>query len=217
MDKIKSLQRKKRLGILFLQGVFKNDCKKMEDIFQDRLMSEHVPQKDAVVYDKMPAVFTGVKKWPKYTNILCNRCTREFNTFPWFEPQSVDPISIGKVGEFINPSDKKNKINRQSYSIVPKGVFCSCHCVVANIFNKTKNLAEQHNKISMLKLVYKLVTGKSIFEILPSPDPTEMVQYGGNISQAEYQKKIDDLESICNYTNKDDFSAICSAYLRKLD
>ena len=47
----------------------------------------------------------------------------------------------------------------------------------------------------MLKFLYLLVTGNKIHEILPSPEFTEMLQYGGQLSQSEYQKKIDDLQN----------------------
>jgi len=214
MDRIKEVRQKRGLGILFLQGVFKTDCKRMEDILQDRLLGDS--PSNLTTYIKMPAVFTGLENWPKYTNILCNICSRSFKTFPWFEPQSIDPISTGDVGKILRPEEVKKSITKKDFSIVPKGVFCSCHCVEKNIRTKTVDLSEKRDKQEMLKFLYEIVTGKSVKEILPSPDPTDMVQYGGDLTEVEYQKKIDGLIEKANADVNDNISMICSIYLNKL-
>ena len=52
------------------------------------------------------------------------------------------------------------------------------------------------NKLSMLKLVYSIFhNGDIIDDIYPSPDPTQMTKFGGDITESEYQKKIEDLRN----------------------
>lgn len=196
MEKIKFLSTNNNEGTLFLQGVFKKDCKQIEDIFQDRLMSDSITKKtNTVIYNKIPSVFTDVDKWPKKTNLLCNWCTRKFDTFPWFEPQSIEPVSIGDVGIVLSPSKLIRNNLQKGFSIITKGIFCSVNCVSAFIHKNYRNLSDKHNKLEMLKFLYLLVTGNSVCEILPSPEFTEMLQYGGQLSRIEYQKKIDDLQN----------------------
>lgn len=214
MDKIKLIKHKREKQSLFLQGVFISDCKKIEDIFQDRLISNDIPQEKMLEYDKIPALFTGIDDWLKYTNILCNFCSRSFKTFPWFEPQSIDPISMGVVGKITTSKEIKSSVNKKKYSIVPKGIFCSCHCVAANILTKTKNIAEKHNKMDMLKFLYEIVHGEKIDDIQPSPDPTIMTQYGGNVTPNEYQQMIDNLSNL--FLKRNDFNSMCNNYLQKI-
>lgn len=216
MDKIKFLKKEKTEGVLFLQGIHKKDCKKIEDFFQDRLLLNDIEQKNIIIYDKLPSIFTGVKTWPERTNLSCNWCCRVCNSFPWFEPQSIEPLSLGTIGT-ISKIDLKNKHNYKSFSIIPKGVFCCTTCVSANIHRDNSIISDRHNKLEMLKFLYEIVTGLSILEILPSPHPSEMEKYGGNLSETDYQKKINDLSNfIVNPTLKDDFYSIYNTYYNNL-
>jgi hypothetical protein len=218
MEKIKSVKLNSCGGVLFLQGVFKRDCKRMEEIFQDRLMHDTVPIQESKIYDKIPVNFTSILLWPKYTNLLCWFCNRSFRNRSWFEPQSIEPISEGHVGKLLSCDEIKNSVNVKGVSIVTLGVFCTCNCVRAYIDLYTKDLSERLNKIAMLKFVYELYNGKCIPDIQPSPSPTCMVHYGGNITPIEYQKKIDQLDiSYIHELEDNNFANICSIYLGKLN
>ncbi len=190
MDKIKELSIKKLDGILFLQGVFKKDCKVMEDLFHENLLTSQYSYKENVIYDKIPLIFTGLNTWKKSTNIQCWYCTRPFSGVPWTEPQSIEPIEY-----------------QQSFSIVVKGFFCSANCVKAYIDINNPNPGENNNKTSMLKYFYKIMTGNDISFIQKSPPYTQLLQYGGPLSSSEYQKIIDDAnaqyeeELLYNYQN----------------
>jgi len=186
-------------GILFLQGVFKKDCKRIEDIFHDKLLDKHNITKyinEKKVYDKIPVLFTIINSWPKSTNLLCWNCSRTFNTIPWFEPQSIEPAT-----ETIA---KKNTndiiINNKKIIIGVKGNFCSCNCVMSHINLYSKDISEKLNKIMMLKVVYEIFNnGKTISDIKISPAHTEMIQYGGTYTEQEYQKKIEQLDHSYKY------------------
>jgi hypothetical protein len=41
MNKIKSAKKQSIDGVLFLPGVYKRDCKKIDDIFADRLLNDN--------------------------------------------------------------------------------------------------------------------------------------------------------------------------------
>ena len=65
MNKIKIAKKQTLDGILFLQGVFKKDCKRVEDFFHERLL--HDGSTENKMYDKIPLVFTGIDAWIKNT------------------------------------------------------------------------------------------------------------------------------------------------------
>lgn len=200
MNKIKSISYKNIDSILFLRGVYKKDCKRIEDIFQDRLITDN--QQKQIIYEKLPVNFIDLDSWVKSTNLHCWRCHRQIKYKPWFEPQSIEPIADISTG-LINPKkpntdneSNDKKLYKRNVYITTKGAFCSHNCVAAYILLYTKDIAERLNKMAMLKYLYEIFTGKNILDIQPSPEPTEMIQYGGELTQIEYQDKIDSLDSL---------------------
>lgn len=210
MNRIKNVKKQTIDGVLFLQGVFKNDCEKLEDFFHNRLLSTSEPK----FYDKIPLVFCSLDTWPTKTNLLCWNCNRVPKSRPWFEPQSIDPLNKGTIGNII-PPDKLIRTNKVSdYCINVKGIFCSCNCVVRYTYNNAKNLPDRLNKLSMLLVVHEIFTGRKVIEIEPAPLATEMIQYGGTLTELEYQKKIDSLNVV--KTTEDNFVNNCKAYFNSL-
>jgi hypothetical protein len=214
MNSIKSLrgQKKHSEGVLFLQGVFKTDCQRIEDIHERNIIPKL--HKQHVQHDKIPTVFTTLESWPKSTNLFCCYCHRQFTSIPWFEPQSIEPISIGQTGKFLTPAEVHCAKNEKRFSIIVRKVFCTENCAIAYITHNTFDICERLNKIEMLKFVYYLFTGKNINNIKESPDPTEMIQYGGNLTPEEYQKKIDVIRGLAD--EDENLSVMCSVYLNKL-
>jgi hypothetical protein len=221
MDRLKLLKKNSiDNDVLFLQGVYKSDCLKLDDMFHNKiLVDSHTTQND-IVYDKIPSMFTNLNLWPKHTNILCWRCNRTFKKRPWFEPQSIEPISdnsTGVIGKILTDVELKKSINIKGFCISVVGMFCSCNCVQAYININSKDLTERLNKTEMLKFVYEIYNGKKIPDIQPSPSPMNMIQYGGELTDAEYQQKIDSLDS--NYIREledNNFAAICQIYVKKI-
>jgi hypothetical protein len=175
MNKIKELSTKKANGVLFLQGVFKKDCKIIEDMFHENLLLSHRPNKENIIYDKIPLLFTGINTWVKSTNIQCWYCTRSISGMPWTEPQSIEPVEL-----------------QNAFSLIVKGFFCSVNCVKSYIDLNAKTPEENNNKTSMLKYLYKIMTNNEILHIQKSPHYTRLLQYGGDLSSSEYQRLIDE-------------------------
>jgi hypothetical protein len=194
---------------LFLQGVYKNDCDKIEDFFHKRLLNTN----DSKNYDKIPLVFYNLDSWIKKTNLLCWNCHRVPKSVPWFEPQSIDVTSKGSIGNLVTSDKLVRNHNTVEYCINVKGIFCSCNCVMRYILINSKNLPDKINKISMLHILHEIFTGKKVIEIEPAPLVTDLVQYGGNLTEIEYQKKIDDFNNLKN--NNDNFINNCKAYFRE--
>lgn len=195
--RIKNAKKNAIDGVLFLQGVFKRDCKKIEDFLTDKLLGEG----HHAVYDHIPIYFTGLDTHPKTTNLLCWNCCRSFKTRPWFEPQSIDPHKqSGKI------------------CISIKGNFCSPNCVRRHINTYTLDLYDRLNKISMLKIVYEIFNGRPILDIQPAPPHTDMIQFGGSLNLSEYQKKIDEIDiEYENEVNDSSFANICKNYMENID
>lgn len=157
-------------GVLFLEGVFKDDVIKMEDIFEERMFLEETVI-DIKNYDNIPSEFTGVESWPTKTNLLCNYCTLNIKSFPWFEPRSLDIID--------------DQIQSMS-----EGVYCSPNCVVAHINLKYNDIAKCINKIEMLKIIYNWVLKEEINVITPSPNYLLMQKFGGCMTEDEFVNLI---------------------------
>ena len=68
MDKIKN-KLLSNDGVLFLQGVFKKDCKRMEDMFREKIIVENTNDRETKLYDKIPVIFTSLNDWFKSTPV----------------------------------------------------------------------------------------------------------------------------------------------------
>jgi hypothetical protein len=215
MNRIKSAKKQTIDGILFLKGVYKSDCKKLEDIFHDRLL--HDAKSETKQYDKIPLIFYSLDTWPKSTNLLCWGCNRSFKSRPWFEPQSIGPVSTGEVGVFLTGEEIKKIANKREYCISAKGNFCSANCVRRYIIMNARDLADRNNKLAMLNFLYEIFTGKTMTMIQNAIKHTEMVQYGGSLTLAEYQKKMDELDTeYIRDVADNNFSNICRSYIESL-
>jgi hypothetical protein len=214
MNRIRNAKKHTIDGVLFLEGVFKRDCKKIEDFFTDRLLGDG--KQDMKMYDRIPMVFTGLDTHPKSTNILCWNCNRTFKTRPWFEPLSIDFVSSGVVGEIVKAADLNRDALSGAYNITCSGNFCGPYCVRRWIDTYTKNMADRLNKISMLKFVYEIFMGRKVDDIPAAPRHIDQVQYGGHMSASDYQKKLEDLDQLCILQKEQSFADVCKEYVAQL-
>lgn len=228
MEKVKYLNSLKSDGILFLQGVFKKDCQKIEEMFRNKIISETNTgnnNSDTKIYDKIPVIFTNLNDWPKYTNIPCWYCMRNYKGIPWFMPQSIEPtgddlIEKKKKLEYKNIDDamiiaQNNTANQKTYKyknfiVGVKGLFCCRNCVRAFINLHISNLIEKLNKIEMLKFISEIFTGEKVPDIQPSLSPYEMIKFGGKYTELEYQQKIESLDgAYVKELEDNNFNSIC--------
>jgi hypothetical protein len=215
MHKIKQVNQITKDTVLFIQGVYKKNCKRMEDMFREKIIENTVAHEP--IYDKIPVIFYHIDDWPRSINLCCWFCSRHFKTRPWFEPQSIEPVNELSDGRVLDSTLVRTIIYKKQTSIVVKGVFCTCNCVRAYIELHTNDYADKLNKIQMLKYIYELFTGKTIPDIQPSPSPTEMQQYGGKLTPNDYQQKIDHLDFAYARELEDNaFASICNIYMSQL-
>ena len=154
--------------VLFLPGVFKKDCRKVEEIFTDRFLD--APDYDK--YDKIPSHFTSIETHPTHTNLKCWSCCMNFKTRPWFEPLSLSKNSMAIRGNFCGPC-----------------------CVVLYIKLHTLNISAQHDKLNMLKYVYEVFTGNRVITIKPAIPHTCLLEYGGDMTVEAYIKTLEQIET----------------------
>lgn len=207
-----------KTGILFLQGVFKRDCKTIEDQFTDALLTDVESDLNGNSYDKIPVRFTTIKNWPDSTNLLCWYCNQSFKGRPWFEPKSIEPVSNGQVGVLLSSDKVKKSKNTHGFSIITNGIFCSCNCVRSYINLHSADESQKNDRIAMLRgIVYEAFTESTISDIVPSPPYTEMVQYGGELSRCEYRKKVSNLnKKYLAELSDNKYANICNIYMEKL-
>jgi hypothetical protein len=210
-----SSQNKIYEGNLFIKGVFKKDCKRMEDKWEEEILLNTVVQKSKV-YDKLPIIFTSLENWPKKTNLECCFCRRLYKTIPWFEPQYIEPVSVGDVGNTISNTDMKSQVNKKKFHILTKYNFCTPNCCQAHINLHVKDLASKKNKTKMLLFIYEIFTQDNIKEILPSDDPSCLIKCGGKVSDAEYDIKIKNLGLFYTKSPSIKYELLCNELWSKM-
>lgn len=174
-------------NILFLRGCFLSDCSSIEDLFDERLVIQSMPEDDLydvkeVVYNDIPRHFTSLDSWVKKTNVKCWSCDCNFHNVPIFVPISLERSDI----------EEKKCGNMDTL-----GNFCSWNCA-AQYINLHFNGCEKWEKHELLKLLYKIFTGSTIEEIVESPPKTMMKQYGGKKTQQEYREELSTLNDRYN-------------------
>lgn len=161
-------------NVMFLNGCFLQDCNTIEDMFDERLVTQssndNIYNIDKIVYDKIPKMFETNDKWLEKTNIKCWSCSCLFYTIPITSPSALH---------------KENSNIKMDID----GIFCTWGCAsqYINVHSKGVEKWERHE---LLKKLYTIITGKIIDSIEPSPPKTIMIQYGGKKSQKEYMDII---------------------------
>jgi hypothetical protein len=203
MNKISTFKAHTNDSVLFLKGVYKSDISSYGDFYKNISHQK--------LYNVIPMTFESLEKWPRSTNVLCWHCHRSFKGRPWFEPQTINPVT--KSLSVINPPIKLSRTKPLIDSIVinAKGNFCSVNCVASYINLYSHDLADKINKTNMMLYVAEIFTGIKWKSIMPAPSPYEMIQYGGTLTLDEYQKKIDASNKIISYET-DEFLENCRNY-----
>jgi hypothetical protein len=162
---------------IYMGGVFKKDCKQIEKMLEDRLISENdihdYDEKKGETYEKLPPYFTDLSSWVHTTNLQCWICDRTFNNKPVFIPKSITPTDTG-------------------VQIIPEGVFCWFNCAYAYLLVYITNSSLREDRYNMLKYLFNIYNGFLPKSITPAYNKFCQKQYSGsNISRNEYYKILD--------------------------
>jgi hypothetical protein len=130
---------------------------------------------------KIPGVFTDIEHWPKSTDLKCWTCGLRFNSTPVFIPTYIKTIDI-------TPESRKTEI-------VVFGNMCSFNC--AELWIETScNQERKYGFMNNLLVLFYIYTGKRVDKIKPSPNKTDMISYGGNLTKEEFREEIKKLDPI---------------------
>jgi len=179
-------------NILFLKGVFPEDCSKVEDQYIENLsentsfpdeLGKNIDIKRKIHYDKIQKHFHTIKSWVEVTKnikIKCWYCESMFMGVPVFIPSGIHDSPKGKI-----------------YDVY--GIFCTFGCAFSFIKHSAEfiNDKSQWDKVEMLKMLYFLFYNKKIDTIVPSPNKYKLEQYGGDMSLAEFKKELKKI-NLCN-------------------
>lgn len=160
--------------ILFIKGVFKKDCVLVDDLFNKKILNQITDIKEVTKnnnYKPLPAIFDGLNFWPKETCLKCFYCDRKFEEVPVFIPKTIEPSKDG-------------------YIMSTEGCFCTFNCASSYIDIYYHKINDNLNKKNMLKLLYKVFTGKTVTNIENSPSKYKLIYYGGDLTNLEYGKLI---------------------------
>lgn len=173
-------------NILFLKGVFPEDCMKIEEQYIEKLnesaildsdeLSKSSEIKRKIIYDKVQKQFTNIKSWmecTRNTKIKCWYCESIFIGVPVFIPSGLHDTPKGKV-----------------YDV--HGVFCTFGCAYAFIKSSSEFIEDKTiwDKTEMLKMLYRHFYNRKIDTIIPSPNKFKLEQYGGDITLTDFKKEL---------------------------
>jgi hypothetical protein len=166
-------------NILFLCGCFICDCSSIEDLFDEQLVYQSLTENelyevDDNSFDIIPKQFISVELWVKKTNLKCWSCDCTFHNSPVFIPSSIE---------------RTDNDDQHVWSMGTLGNFCTWNCA-SQYINLHFTHSDKWEKHELLKLLYKIFNNTIIDEIIQSPPKTIMKQYGGKLTQREYQENM---------------------------
>lgn len=220
MNALKSRKANIKISALFLQGVYKEECRGFDDMIKDKMYSDE-PIYTNITFDKMPTMFTTLDSWPKNINLCCWWCERIIKKAPLAMAVSIEPLSnsnTGMIGNIVTNAELKRKHDGKHVVINTEGVFCIENCVQAYINLHSKDLAEKHNRTEMLKFLSEKIRKKVVLNIQPSPSPYIMSKFcgEGGINEQEYQHLIDMLD-VAYIKELEDSTNMYTAYEKKIN
>ena len=176
-------------NILRLFGITLRDYVPVEDFADERLLAAGVdgrvadPEEPAPESihppDKIPRVFTGLEDWPHGTNLRCWQCDFTFDDRPKFVPTHVREAENGGI----------------EFGVL--GNMCTFNCAELWISIHYAGKEDQRWRAQdNLCLVYFLFTGRRVARIRPAPHKTELRQYGGELDEDAFWKKMRDLDTL---------------------
>jgi hypothetical protein len=163
--------------IIFIKGVFINDCVPLDDVFETRIMEQFDSENTIITYNKFPTIFTNIGTWIKKININCWYCDLSFDDIPIFIPKIIE-----------------NSGTTNEYKIITLGCFCSFCCAMSYNNLYFPKICDNINNKEMLKYLYKIFNNVKIKEILQAPNKYIMSQYGGDIDVFTYRNELNSIK-----------------------
>jgi hypothetical protein len=176
MEKLNVINDFSTPNILFIKGVFIQDCIHIDDMFEQQLLDNLSTENTVIKYNQLPSIFTTLKDWVDKTNTVCWNCDLNFDTTPVFIPTIIEPTADGHV-------------------IGVYGCFHSFCCAQSYINTYYNRINDKVQKSAMLKFLYKIFKSAIIKEILQAPDKYKMKRYGGTLDNNEYKDLVTSIEN----------------------
>ena len=164
--------KKSQSKILFLRGVTPSICETVTAKFNRMLLSDvaTVESRDNVTYTPLPQSF-DLNTWPSSTNLKCRWCTCNIMATPLFIPGK-------RISDIISAP------------------FCSFNCARAELAYNSDYASVRWDACEQLCELHRLLTGRRVRHIVASPNKSELLEYGGSLTRAQFIKKIKDLDQI---------------------
>lgn len=150
----------KQSPILFIKGAFKQDCKTLDQLIEEKYLGDDSVEDDVIKFDKPPKYFTTLENWPQSLNINCPTCNANCQTQD--SPLYAIPKSFEKNGRIP----------------LLGMIFNSKECAAKFIKTYLKNSEIYHNYL--LKLHNKITKENRVVAIQPAGDHWEIESYGGD-------------------------------------
>lgn len=160
--------------IIFLPGVYKSDCKSLNDIEDEKWimqLAETQETADSVAaaepQESLPAFFTTPDKWPKKSALRCSTCRGTCTTYP--------KIIIQSIGR-----EKDGSYKCQHMGLPFDTYPCAAHYIKYYLENS-------HELRLHLRFFYTQMEGKSRYgDIVPARSLLLLTDYNGPVERAAW-------------------------------
>ena len=182
--------------ILHLPGITLDDYKPIEDVFDEQVMEKAEKEEkppEQLPFDKIPFHFTTVKEWPLKTNLRCWSCPFTFDGPPRFVPKFIREDKDGNIHAGV------------------EGNFCTFNCAaryVDTTYPSSAFPAKHWRMRDNLCFVYHLFTGHFTSHIEPAPPKTDLLEYGGKLTQENFWKRLRKLDPLHGLRNHNPGSSL---------
>lgn len=161
--------------ILYLYGVFIEDCKEIADVLEERLLENNQKNIENVKIYKLPHIYYGKDTWVQKCDVKCFYCGRFFDTMPLFLPKSIDKDPGGK------------------FRMPREGCFDTWPCLAKYISQEYPKYIDFVERTKLALFLYEDMTGEKLISIPYNISKYDMICYMGNLTSDEWTKKIKDL------------------------
>ena len=158
--------------VLVLPGVSLSELISIDKLWGD-IEGESQPEIDKQKPTKLPDYIFNLTEWPQRCNLKCKTCHMRYNTIPIPMPIKSITNSKGNCG------------------FARKFSYCSFPCCMRDI-SRIVDTRTREYRFELLKLMFKYVFNMDMtsYSFECSPDPDELEDYGGEMTEDEYRKKI---------------------------
>ena len=187
----------RRYVLALPHGVSREKLNNFINAWEERLLEE-VPrgaprapiEATEVLYEALPAWYTEGEDWPIETSLRCWNCLMDSDGPPFFVPSEMRMVAPSGGNRLLR-GDLRARSRVRSFR--RDNVMCGINCAIAHIHHCMHGEQAFQCRERVMQLYHAMFRVRADI-VEPAPRYTQLVQFGGDIPQAEYRERIAALE-----------------------